>query len=136
MQRLDWLGLFSNDPIPMTCLEATPLDILAARMAERMSYRENERDMVVLRHEFRATFPSGSDQRIVSTLIQFGRIGGDSAMARTVSLPSAVAAKLILSGQIHATGVRIPVLPEIYNPVLTELAGMGVACVERIFDRD
>ena len=136
MQRFDWLGLFSNDAIPVTCLETTPLDILANRMAERMSYGENERDMVVLRHEFRATFPSGPDERIVSTLIEFGRIGGDSAMARTVSLPAAVAAKLILSGQIHATGVHIPVLPEIYDPVLTELVGMGLACVEQTFGRD
>ncbi|MCH8148552.1 MAG: saccharopine dehydrogenase [Planctomycetes bacterium] len=133
MQRFDWLGLFGNDPIPKAGLETTPLDILATRMAEKMSYGENERDMIVLRHEFRATFPSSPTERIVSTLIEFGSAGVDSAMARTVSLPSAVAAKLILSGAIHASGVHLPVLPEIYTRVLGELAGMGVACVEQTF---
>jgi hypothetical protein len=52
-------------------------------------------------------------------------------MARTVSLPAAVGAKLILTGAIKETGVHIPVKPAIYNPVLDELATMGIRCVEK-----
>jgi hypothetical protein len=48
-------------------------------------------------------------------------------MARTVSLPAAGAARLILDGRIAETGVRIPVDPEIYDPVLDALEPMGIA---------
>ena len=128
--RFDWLGLFGDDLIAGTGSETTPLDILATRMEEKMSYGQNERDMVILRHEFQVTFSSGPDEHIVSTLIHYGQVGGDSAMARTVSLPSAIAARLILSRKVPAVGVHIPVLPEIYDPVLAELSGMGITFVE------
>ena len=42
-----------------------------------------------------------------------------------------VAVKMILTGQIQDTGVHIPVKPEIYNPVLDELATMKIRCEER-----
>lgn len=136
LERFDWLGLFGDDLISRTGSETTPLDILATRMEEKMSYGQNERDMVILRHEVQVTFSSGPDEHIVSTLIDFGQVDGDSAMARTVSFPSAVAAKLILSGNVPAVGVHIPVLPEIYGPVLAELSGMGIAFVEETLRQD
>ncbi len=45
-------------------------------------------------------------------------------MARTVSLPAAIAVRLILEGKIKGTGVQIPVTPAIYEPVLKELEEM------------
>jgi len=47
-------------------------------------------------------------------------------MARTVALPAAVAARLVLEGRLELTGVRIPVDPEIVEPVLDALAPMGI----------
>ena len=70
-------------------------------------------------------------EEITSTLIDYGRPGGDSSMARTVSLPAAIGAKLILDGEIAMTGVHIPVTPEIYNPVLDELERLDITCVEQ-----
>jgi len=52
-------------------------------------------------------------------------------MARTVGLPAAVGARLILEGEINLTGVHIPVLPEIYEPALRELEQLGITCVEK-----
>ena len=52
-------------------------------------------------------------------------------MSRTVSLPAAIAAAMILDGEIKITGVHIPVMPEVYNPVLKELETMGVKFVEK-----
>jgi saccharopine dehydrogenase (NADP+, L-glutamate forming) len=129
--RFEWLGLFSNDELPITGQETTPLDILAARMGAKMPYKKGERDMIVLLHQFVARFPGRPDEKISSTLIDFGQPDGDSSMARTVSLPAAVGAKLVLTGQIHDVGVHIPVKPEIYNPVLDELATMGIECQEK-----
>ena len=52
-------------------------------------------------------------------------------MARTVSLPAAIASKLILEGKINETGVHIPVIPGIYEPVLNELETLGIVCQEK-----
>jgi len=99
-------------------------------MAARMPYASGERDMIVLYHDFLAEYPD-HQERITSTLVDFGIPNGDSAMSRTVSLPAAIATKLILEGKIKETGVRIPVDPEIYEPVLDELAQLNIVCEEK-----
>ena len=126
--RLEWLGFFSDEPVPPA--EAAPMDVLGARLAEKCRYGEGERDMIVLHHEFDVDY-GGRGERVTSTLVDFGVPGGDSAMARTVSLPAAIATRLILEGKITLTGVQIPVVPEIYEPVLAELERFGITCVER-----
>jgi hypothetical protein len=54
-------------------------------------------------------------------------------MARTVSLPAAIATRLILEDKINLTGVLAPVMPEVYNPVLDELETMEIVCKEQTF---
>jgi saccharopine dehydrogenase (NADP+, L-glutamate forming) len=124
MKRLSWAGLFSNRPLPRS--RVAPIEVLCARLAESMAYAEGERDMIVLRHEFGVVDPQGRRESRVSTLLAYGEPGGDSAMARTVALPAAVAARLILDGRIPSAGVRIPVSPEIYEPVLDALEPRGI----------
>ncbi len=131
LDRLEWLGLFSDDPITITDEETTPLDVLSARMLEKMPYKPGERDMIVLRHYFVAKFPSAPDERITSTMIDYGQPDGDSSMARTVSLPAAIGTNLILTGKIMVPGVHVPVKKAIYNPVLDELATLDIRCVEK-----
>jgi len=127
LDRLEWLGLFSNDKLPD---EPAYLDIMTARFLEKMPYKKGERDMIVLYHDFLAEWPDGK-KRITSTLVDFGIPHGDSSMARTVSLPAAIATRLILQGKITVTGVHAPVLPDIYNPVLDELETMNIICKEK-----
>ena len=128
MMRFEWLGLLDDDPLPP---ERTVLDVLAARMQERLQYGERERDMIVLLHDFVAHYPDRTEH-IVSTLVDFGIAGGDTSMARTVGLPAAIATRLILENQIRLTGVHVPVLPEIYEPVLNELELLGIKMEERV----
>ena len=59
-------------------------------------------------------------------MIDFGIPGGFSSMNRTVGLPAAIGARMILEGKIRVTGVHVPVLPEIYEPVLIELEKLGL----------
>ena len=63
-------------------------------------------------------------------MIDFGIPGGDSSMSRTVSLPAAIGVRRILEGQITAKGVLRPVTADIYDPVLDELAELGIVCTE------
>jgi saccharopine dehydrogenase (NADP+, L-glutamate forming) len=127
-ERLRWAGLFSGRPLPSS--NAAPIDVLCDRLAECLAYEAGERDLIVLRHEFGVVDRNGRDASRVSTLVAFGDPGGDTAMARTVSLPAAVAARLILDGRVASTGVRIPVDPEIYDPVLDALQPVGIVFQE------
>jgi saccharopine dehydrogenase-like NADP-dependent oxidoreductase len=133
MMALKWLGLLDDAPVSN---KTTLLDVLADQMLTKMPYREGERDMVVLVHEFVITV-SASDResavrkRVISTLIDFGVPGGDTSMARTVGLPAAIGARMILEGEIGLTGVHIPVLPEIYRPILRDLEQLGIVCEEK-----
>ena len=120
-----WLGFFEEKPLPLA--EGNTLDLLSALLQSRLAYRPGERDLIVLHHEFEAVFPApASGERITATLVDYGVPHGDSAMARTVSLPAAIAARLILEGKIKATGVRAPLTREIYEPVLQELAELKI----------
>jgi saccharopine dehydrogenase (NADP+, L-glutamate forming)/spermidine synthase len=129
LQRFEWLGLLSDEAIPVS--KGSALDVLGARMLEKLQYEEGERDMIILQHQFVASYPDDTKEKITSTLIDFGIPDGDSSMARTVGLPAAIATRLILEGKIEMTGVHIPVIRKIYTPILQELKGLNIAFKER-----
>jgi len=123
IKRLEWLGLFGSEPLPED--KDNPLDYLNVLTLKKMSLDKNERDMIVMHHEFVAEYPSKKEY-ITSTLLEYGVMNGDSAVARTVALPAAISVKMILEGKIGINGTHIPVIPEIYNPILDELEGMDI----------
>jgi len=130
--NLEWLGL--DDEAPLPAGSRAPLDVLGDAMLAKLSYRAGERDMVVMFHEFLHDTPGGARRRTTSRLIACGEPGGETAMARTVSLPAAVAAKLVLEGRLSERGVLRPVTPAIYGPVMAELAALGIDCLEETED--
>jgi saccharopine dehydrogenase-like NADP-dependent oxidoreductase len=127
--RLEWLGLFSADPLPDG--PDTPLDLLCARMLDKMRYGPGERDMIVLFHDFAYEDAAGAERRATSTLVDYGVRDGDSSMSRTVSLPAAIATRLVLEGKVALRGVHVPVRAELYEPILDELGSLGIRCEER-----
>ena len=129
IRNLEWLGMFSSRKL--SAERISPLDAMGDLMYEKLAFHPGERDMIVLFHDFRAEFPDGKKERIVSELIDYGIPHGDSSMSRTVSLPAAIGVDMILTGRINATGVLRPVTPNIYNPVLNELAQLNISCKER-----
>jgi saccharopine dehydrogenase-like NADP-dependent oxidoreductase len=127
--NLQWLGMFSDRKF--TASRISPLDAMGELMYEKLAFRPGERDMLVLVHDFRAEFPGGRRERITSQMIDYGIPHGDSSMSRTVSLPAAIGVDMILTGRIKAVGVLRPVMPDIYNPVLDELASLDIKCHEK-----
>ena len=55
----------------------------------------------------------------------------DTAMAKTVGLPLAIAAKFILADKIKSRGVLIPIAKEFYLPILNELENFGIKFSEK-----
>jgi hypothetical protein len=63
-----------------------------------------------------------------------GNDGVDTAMSKLVGLPLGIFVKLLLLGKVSPTGVRIPTMPEVYEPVMAELAEYGVQFIEEETD--
>ncbi len=123
IKRLSWLGLFSDELLPED--KDNPLDYLNFLTLKKMALGKDERDMIVMHHEFIADYGE-KQEYITSTLVDYGIVGGDSAVARTVALPAAIAVKMIHEKKIDITGVHIPVIPDIYEPILNELEEMNI----------
>ena len=132
IQRMEWLGLFSDEKIPVKGEKISPLDVLANILNAKLQYKEGERDMLVMVHDFLAEYPDGRIERITSTMVDYGLPNSDSSMSRTVSLPAAIATRMILEGKIKYHGVTIPTKKDIYEPVLNELEQLNIKLEENL----
>ena len=128
IESLRWLGLFSTTG--MNRGKCAPFDIISDLMISKMMLGKNEKDMTVLQHLFQASYPDGKSEVISSHMVDYGSPATNTSIARTVGLPAAIAAKLILEGKINVSGVYRPVIPEIYIPVLEELEKMDIKIIE------
>lgn len=127
-RKLKWLGLFSEEPIggsPRTAVQA-----LARLLTEKLDLPPGGRDVVILLHQLEVAYPDGRTERICATLLEHGEPDGVSAMARTVGLPTGIAARLLLDDGLGITGCHLPTEPAIYRPVLAELEREGVGFQE------
>lgn len=128
IEALDFIGMFSE--MPMNRKEDSTFEVTSDLMISHMQLSPEERDMVVLQHTFLAAYSDGRKEVIRSRMLDFGTMLTNTSIARTVALPAAIAVEMILSGKITARGVHIPVIPEIYNPVLDQLEKLDIRMVE------
>jgi len=123
INKLRWLGFFEDKQIAIH--KGTNVDVLVDLMLKKMSYQPHEKDMAIIHDDMIVDFSDRREKRS-STMVLYGIPGGDSAMSRAVSLPVAIATRLILEGKITLRGSVLPIYPEIYNPVLEELEEYGI----------
>jgi saccharopine dehydrogenase-like NADP-dependent oxidoreductase len=95
-------------------------------MISRMMLNEDEKDIVLLQHIILAAYPNGTKEVIRSSMAYSGSPSTNTAIARTVALPAAIAARLIIENKIMLNGVYRPVVPHIYIPILNELKSLGI----------
>lgn len=130
---IDWLGLYGPHTIGLLG-EASSADILQKVLEDKWKMRSGDHDMIVMHHEFEYGRKS-INARLTSTLIAEGEDRVYTAMAKTVGLPMAIFTKLLLTGKIkNLHGVQIPIMKEVYKPVLKELAASGLEFVESYLD--
>ncbi len=128
IHKLEWLGLFRKKKIRMKA--ATPALILEHLLLEKWRLEDHEKDMVIMQHEFEYEI-GRQNRRLTSTMVMKGTDGNNTAMSRLVGLPIGIFVKQVMLGKINSIGVNIPVLKEVYEPVLEELKSFGVIFKEK-----
>ncbi|HCX24560.1 MAG: saccharopine dehydrogenase [Flammeovirgaceae bacterium] len=128
MYKLQWLDVFSNELVGLE--KGTPAQILEHILKKKWTLKSEDKDMIVMWHKFNY-LDNGQPKEIQSHMVAVGDDSVNTAMSKTVGLPLAIAAKLVLQGNLKTTGVHIPTIKEIYEPILEELELMGFEFSER-----
>jgi saccharopine dehydrogenase-like NADP-dependent oxidoreductase len=119
----DFLGLFGQESLPACA--STSTDVLQYLLEKRLAMHPRDKDMIVMQHEI-GLMRNGQRWTEKSTLVVKGQDHLHTAMAKTVGLPLGIAARLVLEGRIDLTGLHIPIVPELYLPVLRDLEEQGI----------
>lgn len=123
MSKIEWLGLFRKTRIRQS--NASPAAILENILLDKWKLEPEDKDMIIMQHEFEYLL-EGKRHRLRSTMVMKGENEDDTAMSRLVGLPLGIFVRLVMEGSIHLKGVQIPVMKEVYEPVLAELTQFGV----------
>ncbi|MEO7961685.1 MAG: saccharopine dehydrogenase C-terminal domain-containing protein [Ginsengibacter sp.] len=126
--QIDYLGM--RDNVTADFSSCSSGEILQSLMERKLAMKTDDKDMIVMLHEIAYT-KNDLKKTFISSLIVKGDDQLHTAMAKTVGLPLGIAAKLILQSEIKLTGLHIPILPEIYNPVLAELEKHSIKFFEK-----
>ncbi len=128
LAKLEYLELFSNKPI--TLKEASPAELLQHLLEEKWLLKAGDKDMIVMQHQFQYQL-NGVYKNLNSSLVVIGDNEVHTAMAKTVGLPLAISVKNFLTGKFKLYGVQIPIVKEIYEPMLAELETYGIKFIEK-----
>ncbi|MFZ7146508.1 MAG: saccharopine dehydrogenase C-terminal domain-containing protein [Bacteroidota bacterium] len=129
LKLVEWTGILTDEAI--TIPDSTPAQILQSLLERKWLLRPEDKDMIVMQHIFEYNL-AGKNVHHTSSLVVKGDNSVYTAMAKTVGLPVAIAAKNILNKKILLKGVQIPVDKTIYEPVLQELGKYGIRFEEKI----
>lgn len=128
MYKLRWLGIFNDDVIGLE--QATPAEILQQLLESKWSLDTDDIDMIVMQHQFVYEL-NDEIKKIYSSMVVYGEDNVHTAMSISVGLPVAIAAKMLLTGGItDLTGVHIPTVKEIYEPIMKELENYKIRFTE------
>jgi saccharopine dehydrogenase-like NADP-dependent oxidoreductase len=130
IKQLFFLGM-DDDKTIIDKGKCSAADVLQFALEKKLVLNPTDKDMIVMLHEMEYTVPEASF-KVNSYLVVKGEDNLRTAMAKTVGLPLGIAAKLILQGKIKETGLHIPIIPSIYEPVLDELQDYGISFNEKI----
>ncbi|MCJ8735980.1 hypothetical protein PDJAM_G00253660 [Pangasius djambal] len=123
MQTLKWFGMLSEEPVPHA---NTILEALAKHLEAKLSFDKGERDMIIMKNEIGIRHPTGELEMKHISLVVYGDANGFSAMAKTVGYPAAIAARMVLDGELNTKGLVVPITKNIYAPVLRRLQQEGI----------
>lgn len=123
LEQTAFIGASSTEKLPVPVTNSASL--LQYLLEKNLAMKPADKDMVIMLHEIEFSM-NGKNKLTKSCLTVKGHDKMHTAMAKTVGLPLGIAAVLILENKIKITGLQIPVIPEIYQPVLNELEQKGI----------
>ena len=130
MERIISTGILEDKTIGIK--DASPARILQHLLEQKWVLKEGDKDMIVMQHLFEYTTAEGTSKKLTSSLVVKGDDTIQTAMAKTVGLPLGIAAVHVLEGKFKSTGVHLPVLKEMYEPILQELETLQIRFTENI----
>lgn len=122
------LDIFNPDK-KLGLTKATPAKALQRILEDKWTLSAHDKDMIVMYHKF-GYIEHGERKQIDATMVNIGNDQVETAMARTVGLPVAMATLRILNGDITTPGVQLPIAKEVYEPILKELEDYGITFKE------
>ncbi len=129
-EKLEWLDIFSEKEIGIK--RATPAQVLQKILSEKWALAAGDKDMIVMWHKFDYRMKGSENSKVLtSSMVVVGDDQVNTAMSKTVGLPLGIATKMVLTGQINISGVHIPTIKDIYEPVLNELEQHGICFEEK-----
>jgi saccharopine dehydrogenase (NADP+, L-glutamate forming) len=131
LQQIDFISLHSKEKLPDSFSNSAAL--LQHLLEKYLAMEATDKDLIIMLHEIKFNI-KGKNKEIKSCLVVKGEDKIHTAMAKTVGLPLGIATVLILEKKINITGLHIPVIPEIYEPVLKELGLNGIQFNEETTD--
>ena len=131
MYKMKWLGMFEEELVGLD--KGTPAQVLEQILKKKWTLDPEEKDMIVMFHKFNY-LKDGEPREMHAHMVAVGEDSDHTAMSKTVGLPLGIAAKLVLTGQLGLKGLHIPILPEIYNPIISELESYGIEFHEKEVD--
>ena len=130
---LQFIDFKSDKIIPFTLTNSAHstnnASILQWILEEKWKLEPSDKDMIVMQHQIEYLLQNETHS-IESSLVLIGKDATHTAMASTVGLPLAISVCAYLKGEITCTGLHIPTLPEIYEPVLKVLKQEGIVFTE------
>jgi saccharopine dehydrogenase-like NADP-dependent oxidoreductase len=127
IQKLQSIGLFSEEIIGLP--NASPAQILQQLLEKAWKMEPDDKDLIVMQHQFTYVLRKQT-YHLTATLVCKGDNQLHTAMAKTVGLPLAIGAKLLLKNKVKAKGIVMPLTNDIYEPVLLELQQFGIVFKE------
>ena len=128
-EQFESMGIF-DDSFTYGIENASPAKLLQQLLEPKWKLEPGDKDMLVMYHEFEYQI-NNEQKKITSSLVNLGVDEVYTAMSNTVGLPVAIAAKLILAGEIQEKGVTLPVNKKVYVPILKELETFGIIFEEK-----
>ncbi len=129
MKKIEWLGLLSDKKVKVK--NGSPAEILLDLLLEKWKFQNDDKDMVILHTEVEYEH-EGQKEKIVSSIIVYGKDSTNTAMSATVGLPLAIVTNLVLDEKLKERGVMIPIYEDIYKPALAKLAELGIKPTEHV----
>ena len=125
------LGFLSDDPVDGLSCKVSPRQFLVKLMGPQLQYRDDERDIVVMRNVFKGVKDGRKKSIVTNLMIERDLKTGLFAMNQGVGYPVSIVAKMIGSGLITKKGILSPAIDIPYESFMEQLGLRGITIDEK-----